>query len=320
MKKQYGSKGFIKQTVKHSFVFALTMGALLGLAGCAKTADSGSTSGSTAASSAESTTGSASASNDSAEVKTINIGLSSTSSKNHFFTDDGKETGYEYELIKALDEELPQYSINIITQEFPSLFVSLDASTVDAVVGNLRRSEQRDESYLHTYRAYNYSPYRILVESTDDTINSIADLNGKKLGISQGSLQTTILDEYQKKNNISIEYVYTKDYTNDLVAGRIDAFISPEFSLEAYNLSFENIKFKAVGEVIASETGSLADSNAYIYLAHGSEALRDDLSEAIYKLRESGKLTELNTKFYDKDYIAEIEVNHEEELVKELKK
>jgi len=104
------------------------------------------------------------------------------------------------------------------------------------------------------------------------------------------------------------------------VAKRIDAFISPEFSLEAYNLSFENIKFKAVGEVIASDSGSLADSNAYIYLAPGSEKLRDELSEAICQLRQSGKLSELNTKFYEKDYTAEIEVNHEDELIKELKK
>lgn len=308
MKKDYVNTGFLKKSAKRTLVFALTIGTILGITGCAVSSGTGADSSSSAAS------------KDSSDVKVINIGLSSTSSKNHFFTDDGKETGYEYEFIKALDDALPQYSLNIVTEEFSSLFVSLDAAKVDAVVGNLRRSEKRDESYLPTYRAYNYSPYRILVESTDNTINSINDLNGKKLGISQGSLQTTILDQYQKDHNISIEYVYTKDYTNDLVAKRIDAFISPEFSLEAYNLSFENIKFKAVGEVIASETGSLADSNAYIYLAPGSEKLRDELSEAIYQLRQSGKLSELNTKFYEKDYTAEIEVNHEEELIKELKK
>lgn len=305
MKKDYVNKWVIKKSAKRTLVFALTIGTILGITGCG--ASSATESDSLAA-------------GDSGDVKVINIGLSSTSSKNHFFTDDGQETGYEYELIKALDDALPQYSLNIVTEEFSSLFVSLDAAKVDAVVGNLRRSEKRDESYLHTYRAYNYSPYRILVESTDDTINSIDDLDGKKLGISQGSLQTTILDQYQKDHNISIEYVYTKDYTNDLVAKRIDAFISPEFSLEAYNLSFENIKFKAVGEVIASDSGSLADSNVYIYLAKGSEELRDELSEAIYELRQSGKLSELNTKFYEKDYTAEIETDQEEELIKELKK
>ena len=55
-----------------------------------------------------------------------------------------------------------------------------------------------------------------------------------------------ILEEYQKEHNISIEYVYTKDYTNDLVSGKIDAFIAPEFDLEKYNTSFDDIKFKIV--------------------------------------------------------------------------
>lgn len=305
--------GKIRKITATLLAVTLATGTMGALSGCQLSENSSDTSKSEDSSTKNS-------SDNSEDVKEINIGISSTSSKNHYFEDDGTETGFEYELIKELDDALPQYKFNIVTEEFSSLFVSLDSGTVDAVFGNLRRSEERDEGYIHTYRAYNYSPYRVLVEENNTTINSIDDLNGKKLGLSQGSLQALILEEYQKEHNISIEYVYTKDYTNDLVSGKIDAFIAPEFDLEKYNTSFDDIKFKIVGDVVAGESGPTADSNTYVYLAKGSKQLRDDLSDAIYELRESGKLSELSTKFYGEDYTARIETDHEEELMKEAGK
>ena len=261
-----------------------------------------------------------SSANNNPDAKTLKIGLSSTSSKNHFWDEEGNETGYEYEFIKALDDALPQYKFEIVTTEFASLFVSLDADVVDAVVGNLRRNDEREEGYIHTYKAYNYTPYIIMVEETNTTINGLEDLEGKKLGISQGSLQSAILTEYIEAHDANIELVYTKDYTNDLVAGRIDAFIAPEFSLDGYNESFEDIKFKTVGDAIESESGNSADSNAYIYLAKGNEQLRDEFSEAIDELRKSGELSELISKFYDVDYVSQIDTAKEDELKEALGK
>lgn len=303
MRKNNFVKKALKKAARTVAVLTLAFSTVAGLTGCQS--DNNASEG---------------ADSNNPDAKVINIGISSTSSKNHFFEEDGTETGFEYELIKALDKELPQYKINIVTEEFASLFVSLDSGVVDAVFGNLRRSEKRDESYIHTYRAYNYSPYRILVESNNSDINSIDDLDGKNLGISQGSLQATILEQYQKDHGITINYVYTKDYTNDLVAGRIDAFIAPEFDLEKYNQSFEDIKFKIVGEEVSGESGAISDANTYVYLAEGSETLRDDLSAAIYKLRESGELEKLNTKFYGESFTARINTEKEDEYIKEIGK
>lgn len=289
----------------------------IGMTGCQLAENNGGTTTSTAAETTADVAAADTAGTEDAatEVKQLKIGISSTSSNNHYFTEDGTETGFEYELIKALDEALPQYEISIITEEFSSLFVSLDSGTVDAVIGNLRRSDEREEGYIHTYYAYNYSPYRVMVEDTDDSINSLDDLDGKKLGISQGSMQAAILEEYQADHGISIEYVYTKDYTTDLVSGKIDAFIAPEFTLEKYNESFEDVKFKITAEEVNGVSGTSADANTYIYLAQGSEDLRDELSEAIYQLREDGTISALSTEFFDEDYSTRINTEAEAELL-----
>jgi L-cystine transport system substrate-binding protein len=198
--------------------------------------------------------------------------------------------------------------------------VSLDAGKVDIVSGNLRRSDEREANYIHTYRAYNYTPYVITVLDGVNDIQSIDDLAGKKVGIGQGSLQATILEHYIEETGLKIDVVYTKDMPNDLIAKRIDAGIGPLFSIESYNSSFENVKFKSVGSPVVSKEGNGSDNNAYFWLGKGNEELRDAVSEAIYKLRKEGKLSELITQFYSTDHTQSIDESKEEEQIKALGK
>lgn len=304
----------MKRLGKFSKVLGAAAIAVSVLAATACSASSSST-----AATAESTSSGETEAND-GEVKKITVGISTTPSPNYFLDENGEEQGYELEMLGLIDDLLPQYEIEIAPMESKSLFVALNAGQVDAVVGNLRRSNAREADYIHTYRSYMYTPYRIVVEDTNTDINSIEDLNGKKLGIGQGSLQADIFNEYIEKTGADIELVYTKDYANDLISGRVDAFIAPQFTLDSYNANFEDVQFKMVGDVIASQEGNTSDSNAYIYLAKGSEDLRDDLSEAIYTLRENGKLSEINLKYYEEDNTKNIEVEHEEEQIAELGK
>ena len=79
--------------------------------------------------------------NDKAEaggekVTTINVGVITAGDKTSFVDDKGKLTGYEIELMRKIDEELPQYKFNFVQLEGPTLFSSLDAKKVDFISGN----------------------------------------------------------------------------------------------------------------------------------------------------------------------------------------
>jgi L-cystine transport system substrate-binding protein len=256
----------------------------------------------------------------SGDVQKIKVGIMGASPLMSYTDDDGNFTGYEAETLKAIDEKLPQYEFEYIPTEFASLFVSLQAGDVDMISGNLRRSDEREENYIHTYRGYNSTPYRIIVLDTENDINGLDDLEGKRVAISQGSLQATILESYVEETGADIEAVYSTDPVGDYLSGRVDAMINPQFSYLIYNQSYDDVQFKNVGDELISEEGNGSDHNSYFWMAKGNEELRDAVSEAIYELRQDGTLSELSEKFFQEDRIPEIDEEQEEEQIKALGK
>lgn len=256
--------------------------------------------------------------NESTE-ETILVGLRGDSPKVSYTDENGNFTGYEVEVFKALDEVLEDYQFEFVQTEFPSLFPSLQEGKIDIVGGNLRRSDEREQNYIHLTRSHLYMPYRIAVLGDNTTINSLDDLVGKKVGVGEGSLQAAILQTYMDNTGSEIELVYLSaaDYPSSLEAGKIDAVIAPAFALEVYNDSYKgtDISFKAVGEVVESEEGIGSDSNAYFYLAKGNEDLRDELSDALYELRESGKLSEISSDFFLEDFPSQVDEEKEAEQI-----
>jgi ABC-type amino acid transport substrate-binding protein len=107
------------------------------------------------------------------------------------------------------------------------------------------------------------------VEFSD--INSIKDLEGRKVGTGEGSLMADILSAYIKENDSTIEVVYSTDLVADLVSGRIEAIIFPGRQVDLYNASYDDLKFKAVGDPVVGSDGCMKDSNAYWYFRKTDE-------------------------------------------------
>ena len=249
------------------------------------------------------------------DVKTVRVGTMNVSERTSFIDDNGDLTGFEIELLKLIDEKLPDYQFEFVQLDGPALFSSLDAGKVDMVNANFRRSDAREANYIHTYRAYTYTPYRIVVPEENTEIQSIEDLAGKKVGIGEGSLMATIMEAYVKETGAAIELVYVTDNVSDLLSGRIDATVVPQRTVDAWNDSYQDVSFKAVGDPVVGKDGCMKDSNAYWWFAKGSEELRNVISDALYELREEGKVSELALKWYGIDYPAQIDLECEQEVM-----
>jgi L-cystine transport system substrate-binding protein len=126
-------------------------------------------------------------------VKNLIVGVFPGSNVLSFYDKDNNLTGLEIELIREIDERLPQYTVEFVPIEYRSMFASLKSNRVDIVTSNLRRNGER-EDYLHTYRGLNYWVNKIVVLSDNTTINSIDDLEGKRLCTPQGTLSAIFME------------------------------------------------------------------------------------------------------------------------------
>jgi L-cystine transport system substrate-binding protein len=221
------------------------------------------------------------------------------------FTDDnGKLTGFDIELQKEIFNRLPEYDVDFLVMDFSSEFSALETNKVDIILGNFRRSEEREAKYLYTTVPYLFYPYRLIVLEENKDITTLEDMKGKKIGMSPGALQTTIVEHWNEANGNEIEIVYSTSgatFIEDLHAGRIDATVLGDYLVDVYNES-SDAQVKAVGAILKENDGVAADSNAYFILRQDDVVLRDRVDEALQDITDEGLLRELSFEWFGKDY------------------
>ncbi len=235
----------------------------------------------------------------SGEVRKVIIGTGTAFKPYCYLDENGKLAGYEYEVLSAVDELLPQYEFEFQTFEFANILVGIDAKKIDVGAHQFELNEERQAKYLFSNESYTTFILRITVDKSRDDIKSLEDLQGKKVQTGTGSNASYILEQYNKEHaNSPINLIYSSETSeqqvNNIANGTYDAIISITRVVENLNKEFGD-HLKTVGEPIAN-------SNTYFVLNKDDVQLRDDIDGALKTLKENGKLAELSIKIIGADY------------------
>ncbi|MEH7253901.1 transporter substrate-binding domain-containing protein, partial [Neobacillus niacini] len=189
--------------------------------------------------------------NDEKKVQKIIVGTGTQFPNICFIDKDGKLTGYDVELVRKIDEKLPEYEFEFKTMEFSNLLLSLETNKIDFVAHQMEVNEERQKKFLFNEEPYNIFPLHVTVHKDNTDIQSINDLKGKKAIVGATSNSAVFLEKYNKDNNAGIEIVYSgngPDSTlNQLKTGRVDATITTPFSVK-FNNDAVDAQQKVVGE------------------------------------------------------------------------
>jgi ABC-type amino acid transport substrate-binding protein len=235
-----------------------------------------------------------------AEPTKVNVGTEGVYSPFTFVDESGKLTGYDVELIRLVDELLPDYEFNFVQTAWDGIFLALDAGKIDMIANNLGKNAEREEKYLFNETPYLYSYNVIVTPAASTDIASIEDLAGKRVGSSVGSNFTNILEKYISENGNPFEITYYDgNYSfvlQDLVAGRLDATLNSPFATAdiAKQLGITD-KIKVAGKV------GEADPIHLLFRKDGT-ALATAVDGAIKQLIENGQLAKLSTEWFGQDY------------------
>lgn len=253
-----------------------------------------------------------------ADARTIKVGTTSTIKGSAYIDDEGNLVGHEIDTLKAVDDLLPQYKFEFVPLDPTAIFSSLDAKKVDLATGNYRRSEAREKNHIHAYRSHFYTPYYIVTLADRKDLNSLEDFSGKSIGVGDGTLMADILEEYVQQG-LKVNEVYVKDGVAEMQAGRIDGMISPLIGVDALKANYPDIAFKVLPKPFNGTDKCMSDANAYFYFRPEDVQLRNDVSEAVYKLRKSGKASEICKLYYGTDdpFITDIDTKAEEQEIKD---
>lgn len=231
------------------------------------------------------------------DVQKIVVGTGTQFPNICFIDEDGNLNGYDIEMVKAIDEKLPEYEFEFQTMDFPNLLVSLETDKIDFVAHQMEVTEEREEKYLFNKEPYNVFPLKVTVHQDNNEIQSIEDLKGKKVGATPTSSSAVLLEKYNSEHDLGAEIVYSQssvDSNQQLKTGRIDAIVSTPFAVDFVNEQ-SDAQQKVVGDALSS-------SKVFFLFNKDETALADRIDEALVELKEEGVVSELSLKWLGADY------------------
>lgn len=266
------------------------------LAGCGNNNGNSEQSGSSAsASSAAASQPAASDPGAPAEAKKIVVGTGNQFPQVAFVDESGKLTGYDVELVRIIDERLPEYEFELQVLDFANILLSLETGKIDLAAHEFEKNEERAAKYLFNKEPYAYWKNKIVVaKDNNDPIESLDDLKGKKVYVGATSNAAQILENYNKENNNAIDIVYSSGAANDLVtqitSGRVYATLADDFTLPLIDAES---KLKTVGKEL-SEADIL-----FLFRKDDpdQQKLADAVDRVLVELKGDGTLARLSTEW-----------------------
>ena len=247
--------------------------------------------------------GNSSKSGSKASDKVTTVTIAQTAdSKPYSYKDGDKLTGFDIEVLKAVDKKLPEYKFDYKTVTDEAILTDIDAGRSQIGANNFGKTPEREKKYLFS------SPIsenvNAIFSSTKNNYTSIKDLIGKKTEIPAGTNYGAIFEAWNKANpDKKINVTYSERSLTDRLAavesGQIDF-------LFASKLAAENFA-KQHNITVASNIPDLKDyptfkTYEYFILDNSQEKLKKAIDKEFKALYEDGTLAKLSKEYYGGDY------------------
>ena len=235
---------------------------------------------------------------------TIKVATSGTTNPYTTIGDDGENTGYDIDVLKAVFKKLPQYNLEFVTTDFASMFEGTLSGSYDIAVNNFSYSEKRSKSYLYSY-PYDEISYVWVTKKGNDSINSFETAAGKTTVVSSGVSITLAEEKWNEENpdkqtNLTYSEQETPVTLQQIADGSVHYVIIDYAMFKAYQDVY-NFDLQAT-DVSPEDTEMIAENNyAYYLFAYDHEQLRDEVNTVLKELKADGTLAALGEKWFGKD-------------------
>ena len=208
------------------------------------------------------------------------------------FKENDKIVGIDAEIAQKIADKLG-VELEITDIAFDSCVPSVQGGKADFAAAGMTITEARLKNVDFTDNYFNAS--QMIIVGVDSDIKSREDLNGKTVGVQQGTTGDIYCTNEEGENDIEVAEVkrYGKgmDAVSDLIGGRLDAVVIDNFPAEKL-VSKNTDKVMKLEEALTEEQYAIA-------VAKDSD-LTAVINEVLAELTESGEMDEIISK-----YIAE---------------
>jgi polar amino acid transport system substrate-binding protein len=206
------------------------------------------------------------------------------------YKDGDKVTGIDVEIAQKVADKLGvQLKVNDIA--FDTLITELNSGKSNFVAAGMSVTEDRQKNvdFSDTY----FDASQAIIVTKDSPIKLPSDLNGKKVGVQQGTTGDTYCTNEDGKNDIKVSSVerYNKgvDAVADLMNGKIDAVVIDSFPATKF-VEKNSDKLVKLNDALTVEKYAIA-------VKKGDKEMLDTINNVLSDMKSSGELDKIIEKY-----------------------
>jgi len=240
------------------------------------------------------------------EVRKVKVAFDQASKPITYIDENGNPTGYDVEVMKLVDEALPEYEFEYVGTSNDDLLIGVEQGKYQAGVKNAFWTEERTHKYIFPENFLGLSSAGLVLKTENSNIKNLADFAsaGFTLApIAANNAQYTIVDEYNKANpDNPVKLVAGEEFSVDVPQwvneGRVDGGIAIEGSFKGQVLDEKGPYYHLKDEVVYNEFSVI---KTWPLFNKKEQEFADAYDKAIKEIYETDKLRELSKEFYGRD-------------------
>lgn len=245
-------------------------------------------------------------------VRKIKVAYDQASKPISWLDENGNATGYDVEVMKLVDELLPDYEFEYVGTTNEDLLIGVTQGKYHVGVKNAFWTEERTKKFIYPEEFLGLSSTGLVLKKENEhikTLKQFASENMTLAPIAANNAQYTVIDEYNKANpdnpvKLQAGDAFSVDVIQWVNEGRVDGGVSIEGPFEKQVLAEDGPYHNLVDEVVYNE---FAVIKTWPLFNKEEQKFADAYDEAIKKLKEDKKLNELMKQFYGRDLFEVLE-------------
>lgn len=206
-------------------------------------------------------------------------------------------SGFEIDMWNEIADRIG-YEVEFVQEDVASAFGDLEIGKVDTVAKQISITPAREEKYDFT-QPYFFSPYSLMVKGDNTDINSWSDMEGKTIGLADGSAMNEFIAQLDPDNKVNkTTYESFASIPQEVVLGRVDAMPYAYLLIPYLLEEHPDWDLKAVD----TEHPIYTEVNGYPFARtdRGQELLKL-VDEALTEIIADGTHKELSEKWFNYD-------------------
>lgn len=246
------------------------------------------------------------------DVRTVKVAYDQASKPISWLDDNGNPTGYDVEVLKLVDELLPEYEFEYVGTTSDDLLIGVQQGKYHVGVKNAFWTEERAKNFIYPEEFLGLSSIGLVLKKENEHIKSLSDFasNGMTLApIAANNAQYTVIDEYNQKNpdnpvQLDAGDQFTVDVVQWVNEGRVDGGVIIEGPFKKQVIAEDGPYHNLVENVVYNEFDVI---KTWPLFNLNEEEFAAAYDEAIKQLKEEKKLNELSEEFYGRDLFEVLE-------------